>query len=143
MKISVRQVLLKEAGPKEGERSSGLNYDFAKNELVRSGSEVSDKLIDIYYKQNKDSLFLAYDGIISRSLFDKIMQKVQYGGVNEFPAKNMLLFHQVTKAITYLIPFFLGILILLTLFKQKVPAKIIKKTASRLKYKEKKVELTE
>lgn len=56
MKISVRQVLLKEAGPKEGERSSGLNYNFAKNELVRSGSEVSDKLIDIYYKQNKDKL---------------------------------------------------------------------------------------
>jgi hypothetical protein len=96
-----------------------------------------------YYKQNKDSLFLAYDGIISRSLFDKIMQKVQYGKVNEFPAKNMLLFHQVTKAITYLIPLFLGILIMFMIFKQKVPAKIIKKTASRLKYKEKKVELTE
>ena len=56
MKISVRQSLIKEAGIKEEERSSGLNYDFAKNELVRSGSEVSDKLIDIYYKQNKDKL---------------------------------------------------------------------------------------
>jgi len=96
-----------------------------------------------YYKQYQDSLFLAYEGIISRSLFDKIMEKVQYGEVNEFPAKNMLLFHYVTKIITYLIPIFLGCLILLTLFKQKVPSKIIQKTASRLKGKEKEVELIE
>ena len=71
------------------------------------------------------------------------MEIVQYGEVNEFPAKNMLLFHRITKAITYLIPVFLGILILLTLFKQKVPSKIIQKTTSRLKGKEKEVELTE
>lgn len=94
-----------------------------------------------YYKQYPDSLYLAYEGIISRLVYDKIMQRVQYGEVNEFPAKNMLLFHRITKAITYLIPFFLVILILLTLFKQKVPSKIIQKTASKLKNKE--VELIE
>lgn len=96
-----------------------------------------------YYAQYPDSLFLAYEGIISRSLYNKIMEKVQYGEVNEFPANNMLLFHRATKIITYLIPFFLGILILLTLFKQKVPSKIIQKTASKLKYKEKEVGLTQ
>ena len=69
------------------------------------------------------------------------MQKVHYGEVNEFPAKKMLLFHRITKISTYLIPLFLGILILLTLYKQKVPAKIIKKTGFRIRYKEKKVEL--
>lgn len=90
-----------------------------------------------YYKHNPDSLFLAYEGIISRPLFDKIMRKVQYGEVNEFPAKNMLLFHQVTRIITYLIPLFLGVLILVTVLKQKVPTKIIQKTASKLKYIEK------
>lgn len=94
-----------------------------------------------YYKQYPDSLFLAYDGIISRSLYDKIMEKVQYGEVNEFPAKKMILFHNITKMMTYLIPLFFGFLILFTLFKQKVPSKIIQKTASKLKNKE--VELIE
>ncbi len=96
-----------------------------------------------YYKQYPDTLYLAYEGILSRSLFDKIMEKVQYGEVNEFPAKKMLLFHSVTKIITYIIPLFLGFLILLTLLKQKVPSKIIQKTASKLKSKEKEAELIE
>lgn len=96
-----------------------------------------------YYQQYQDSLYLAYEGIISRTLFDKIMEKVEYGEINEFPAKNMLFFHRVTKAITYLIPIFLGIIILITLFKQRVPAKIIQKTASKLKSREKEVELIE
>jgi len=94
-----------------------------------------------YYKQHQDSLYLAYEGILSRPLFDKIMEKVQYGEVNESPGKNMRLFHYVTKLITYLIPIILGILILYTLYKQKVPSKIIKKTGLRLKYKEKEVEI--
>lgn len=96
-----------------------------------------------YYKQYPDTLFLAYEGIISRNLFDKIMEKVQYGEVNEFPAKNMLLFHRITKIVTYLIPVFLGIIILITLFKQKVPSKIIQKTTSKLKNKEIEAELIE
>lgn len=94
-----------------------------------------------YYKQYQDSLYLAYEGIISRLVYDKIMQRVQYGEVNEFPAKKMLLFHNITKMFTYLIPIFFGFLILFTLFKQKVPSKIIQKTASKLKNKE--VELIE
>lgn len=96
-----------------------------------------------YYQSNSDTLFLTYEGIISQSLYDKLMEKVEYGGVNDFPAKNMLLFHRVTKISTYLIPVFLGILILFTLFKQKVPSKIIKKTVLKLKSIEKVVELTE
>lgn len=96
-----------------------------------------------YYKQYQDSLFLVYDVIIPRPIFDKIMEKVQYGEVNEFPAKSMLLFHSITKVITYLIPIFLVFLILHTLFNHRVPSKIIQKTASKLKYKEKEVELTE
>lgn len=96
-----------------------------------------------YYQQYQDSLFMAYEGIISRDLFNKIMKKVEYGKISEFPAKNMLLFHRVTKVITYCIPLFLGILILFALFKQKVPSKIIQKTALKLKYKEKQVEFIE
>lgn len=96
-----------------------------------------------YYKLHPDTLFLAYEGIISRLQYDKIMRKVEYGEINAFPAKNMLLFHRVTKIITYMIPIIFGILIILTLFKQRVPSKIIQKTASKLKQKNKEVELTE
>lgn len=91
-----------------------------------------------YYEQYPDSLFIVYEGIISRSQYNKFMGKVKYGEANEFPAKKMRLFHRVTKIMTYFIPIFLGILILWTLFKQKVPSKIIQKTASKLKYKESK-----
>lgn len=89
-----------------------------------------------YYQQYQDSLYLAYEGIISRTLFDKIMKKIEYGEINEFPAKNMLLFHSITKMVTYLVPILLSFLILYTLLKQKVPAKIIQKTASKLKSRE-------
>lgn len=95
-----------------------------------------------YYRQYPDSLFLAYEGILSKPIFNKIFEKVQYGEVNEFPAKNMLLFHRISKIITYFFPIILGILILVTLFKQKVPAKIIQKTTLKLKHKEKAIELT-
>ncbi len=96
-----------------------------------------------YYQLNQDSLFLAYEGIISKPVFNKIMTKVKYGAVNEFPAKNMLLFHRITKIITYLIPIFFGIIILITLFKQRVSPKIIKNTFSKINGKEKELELTE
>ena len=89
-----------------------------------------------YYKQYKDSLFLVYEGIISKPVYDKIMEKVQYGEINEFPAKNMLLFHHITKSMTYLIPLFFVILISYTVFKQRVPSKIIQKAVAKLKYKE-------
>lgn len=96
-----------------------------------------------YYQLHQDSLFLAYEGIISRPVFNKIMTKVKYGVVNEFPAKNMLLFHRITKSITYLIPIFFVIIILVTLFKQRVPSKSIKKAFSKINGKEKELELTE
>ena len=96
-----------------------------------------------YYRRHPDSLFLAYDGILRRESFNKIMEKVEYGNVNEFPAKNMLLFHRVTKILIYLLPTFFAAMIIITLFKQKVPAKMIQKTAYKLKTKEKEVELIE
>jgi hypothetical protein len=86
-----------------------------------------------YYQIHPDSLFITYEGILKRDLFNKIMKKVEYGEVNEFPAKNMLLFHRVTKLFTHLLPIFFASMILITLFQQKVPSKIIQKTASKLK----------
>lgn len=89
-----------------------------------------------YYRTYPDSLFLVYEGIIHRNYFYKIMEKIEYGGINEFPAKNMLLFHKVTKLFTYLLPIFFMAMIIMTLLKQKVPTKIIQKTASKFKSKE-------
>jgi len=57
-----------------------------------------------YYLKNKDSLYLAYQNRYSKPLFNKLLEKVSYGKANEFPAKKMLLFHQITLVITYLLP---------------------------------------
>lgn len=72
-----------------------------------------------YYFQNKDSLFLAYKGRIDRNVFDNIMSKVEYGNINEFPAKRMLFFHQVMLALTYIIPLIFLVLFFVSLFRKK------------------------
>lgn len=89
-----------------------------------------------YYRNYPDSLFKTYEGILERETFNKIMEKVEYGEVNEFPAKNMLMFHRITKLLTYVLPLFFVTMIIITLFKQKVPSKFIQKTTSKLKSKE-------
>lgn len=57
-----------------------------------------------YYSVHKDSLFLIYENKIPKDVFYKIIEKIEYGKENEFPGKNMLLFHKVTKFFTYIIP---------------------------------------
>jgi len=59
-----------------------------------------------YYILHPDTLYKTYQGILDKPTFDKIMEKVRYGDVNEFPAKNMLLLHQITKLLTYVVPVF-------------------------------------
>ncbi len=59
-----------------------------------------------YYLKNRDSLYIAYESRMPKHLFDKITERVVYGEVNDFPAKNMLLFHKFTLILTYLMPFF-------------------------------------
>lgn len=55
---------------------------------------------------NKQELYKIYEGRITKDVIDKIITKVHYGVSNEFPAKHMLLFHQITKLVTYLLPIF-------------------------------------
>ena len=63
--ISIRhQSLIKEAGPKERKRSSGLNFDFAQSELGRSGFEVSRDVIQKYLEENKDKLPISDSDLI-------------------------------------------------------------------------------
>jgi len=56
---------------------------------------------------------------MERIAFYKILEKVEYGEVNEFPAKNMILFHQVTKTFTYIIPAFFFLMSAWALSKAK------------------------
>lgn len=57
-----------------------------------------------YYRSNQDSLYKVYEGIIDKSVFNKIMKNVKYGNANEFPAKKMLLFHNLTQVLCYAFP---------------------------------------
>lgn len=57
-----------------------------------------------YYQYYPDSLYLAYQYRLEKTLFDKIMERVEFGKINEMPAKNMQLFHQITKLLTYVVP---------------------------------------
>lgn len=57
-----------------------------------------------YYLQNTDSLFLAYEGRIDATVFNRIMSKVEYGKVNVLPARKMSLFHQATFVLIYVLP---------------------------------------
>lgn len=66
---------------------------------------ISHKSIN-YYSSHRDSLFLIYENKIPKDVFYKIIEKIEYGKENEFPAKNMLLFHKVTKFFTYILPVF-------------------------------------
>lgn len=59
-----------------------------------------------YYLDHKDSLYTVYKNRMQKDIFDKITEKATYGKVNEFPARNMLIFQTTTKALTYLFPLF-------------------------------------
>ena len=80
-----------------------------------------------YYLKNKDSLYVIYDGLLNKATLDLFLKQVRYGIPNEFPAKKMLMFHRVTKAITYLLPMFFAFLIVKHLLKFRVKRKRIKK----------------
>ena len=66
-----------------------------------------------YYMKNKDTLYLAYQNRLPRTHFDKLMEKVEYGKLNEFSAPHMLWFHRITKLVTYVLP---CIFLILTIF---------------------------
>jgi hypothetical protein len=72
-----------------------------------------------YYLANKDTLYVSYQDQMEKAVFYKIMEKVQYGKPNDFSAKNMLIFHKLTKFTTFLFPFFFSIMALRFFFKRK------------------------
>lgn len=70
-----------------------------------------------YYLAHKDSLFLVYNGRINEKLLFKILERVEYGKVNEFPAKNMLVFHTATLMLAYIIPVMFFIMFIISSLK--------------------------
>lgn len=71
-----------------------------------------------YYLNNKDSLYKVYEYKIPKVQFEKILKKVEYGEVNKFPATNMLIFHRITKTLTYFFPVIFFLLFLYS-FKKR------------------------
>lgn len=71
-----------------------------------------------FYNNNKDSLYKIYQGKLTPSQVNQLTEKLQYGKPNEFSAKKMLLFHLISKIITYFLPIFFTIMFIIKLFKQ-------------------------
>lgn len=70
-------------------------------------NEIENKHFSMeYYIQNKELFMKIYNGKISVELLSLYLNEVSYGKPNQFPAKNMLLFHQVTYATTLFLPLF-------------------------------------
>jgi hypothetical protein len=69
---------------------------------------------------NKNELYKIYEGRLTTDVIDKVVSIVNYGLPNEFPAKNMLLFHKVTKLLTYFLPIFFAIMFILFYRKYKL-----------------------
>lgn len=59
-----------------------------------------------YYLKNKDSLYVAYESKLPKNVFFKLLEKHSYGKINQMPARNMRIFHWITKFLTFLIPGF-------------------------------------
>ncbi len=88
-----------------------------------------------FYLKNKDSLYKIYDGKLTPIQINYLTETIYYGQSNEFPAKNMLIFHRLTKLLTCLLPNFFLIMILISLFKQKKTSKFLRKFLKDLKLK--------
>lgn len=78
--------------------------------------------------KNKSLLFEIYVKKLTTNHLHIISQSVIYGKSNEFPAKNMLLFHQITLLLTYMFPILFFSLFMINLFKNKRTSKKAKGT---------------
>lgn len=73
-----------------------------------------------YYSRNKDSLYKVYNNKMSLQHFNILMSNIKYGQVNDFPAKNMRVFHLITSILVYILPlFFFFIFMKSLLFNKK------------------------
>lgn len=73
-----------------------------------------------YYLSHQKLFYKVYENKIAPHLIHKFLSEVAYGKPNEFPAKNMLLFHKVTHWSTILLPFICALLALVYHKKSKI-----------------------
>ena len=76
-----------------------------------------------FYIKNKDSLYKIYDGKLTPMQINYLTETIHYGQPNKFPAKNMLIFHRITKFLTYVLPLFFALLLvfeLIIIFKKYI-----------------------
>jgi hypothetical protein len=85
-----------------------------------------------YYLNHKDSLYKVYKDLIPYELFAKFTEKIEYGAENEFPAKNMALFHDITLALTYFLPVIIFYLLVRTWTKKKVRSSPVNERSRRI-----------
>jgi len=89
-------------------------------------SKISNKHQSLeYFLANKDTLSKIYEGRMKRPELEKIISKVKYGNVNEFPAKRMILFQNACKIAGYILPILFMFLFILERRKIKQAAESI------------------
>ncbi len=68
-------------------------------------SKISNKHESLeYFLAHKDTLYMIYENRLERPELEKIISKVNYGKINEFPAKRMMLFQNACKFAGYILP---------------------------------------
>jgi len=73
-----------------------------------------------YYLNNKEELYQVYRNKMDSALFYRLLTSVEYGKVNAMPGQNMALFHTITKALTYIIPLIILILLIKEVLKVRI-----------------------
>ena len=71
-----------------------------------------------YYKKNQAYLIKIYENKLDEQTLINLISHIHYGEPNQFPAKNMLMFHRITKWITYILPVFLASVLTFLLVKK-------------------------
>ena len=70
-----------------------------------------------FYLQNIHEFHAAYDSIVDPERIDKLLQRVEYGEVNQFPAQNMIKLHKLSFLLLWLIPILSGMLTIRSVYK--------------------------
>ncbi len=68
--------------------------------------------------KNKMILYAIYGNKLTKEQINKITENLRYGVPNEFPAKNMLFFHQLSKILTYILPVIFLLVFCITIYKK-------------------------
>lgn len=81
---------------------------------------ISEKHYSVeFYKKNQHLFSKIYGNKLNQSIIESCFKEINYGKLNEYPAKKMLFFHQVTLSLVYIIPILFFVLYLFFTLKDK------------------------